>query len=173
MVPAMIVATIILGETRVYQPRARTWALERSYRSDRVAVRRYENAKGTVLRAKVWQLATPADAYRWIGRAQGIFFHQGISIQSELWLGGENLLGLGPETDGILARYEVVGAVARLLLVQYSGAEVASAGLTALEGSPIGGLVTANVHDALLGAVFGEVDVAEANTLLSETLRYQ
>ncbi len=39
-----------------------------------------------------------------------IFFHEEISIQNDLWLGGENLLGLGPETDGVLAQYDVGGA---------------------------------------------------------------
>ncbi len=100
----------------------------------------------------------------------GIFFHEEISIQSELWLGGENLLGLGPDTDGVLARYEAGGAVARLLLVQYADAEAASAGLAVLEGGEVGGLVTADARDNLLGAVFGEVDEAAAGTLLAQAL---
>lgn len=99
-----------------------------------------------------------------------IFFHQEISIQSDLWLGGENLLGLGPETDCVLAQYDVGGAVARLLLVQYPSAEAASAGLAALEGSQVSGLVTADVRDNLLGAVFGEMDEAAASTLLARAL---
>ena len=97
-----------------------------------------------------------------------IFFHEELSIQNQVWLGGENLLGLSPETDAILARYAVGGAVARLLLVQYPDAEAASAGLAALEDSQINGLVTADVRDNLLGAVFGEVDAVMADKLLSE-----
>jgi len=112
-----------------------------------------------------------------VGRS-GIFFHEEISIQDELWLGGENLLGLGPETDGVLARYDVGGAVARLLLVQYPDAEAASAGLAALESGQarpeqrrrVSGLVTADVRDNLLGAVFGEMDEAAAGTLLARAL---
>jgi len=100
----------------------------------------------------------------------GIFFHEEISIQSELWLGGENLLGLGPETDGVLAHYDAGGAVARLLLVQYPDAEAASAGLATLEGGEVGGLVTADARDNLLGAVFGEIDEAAAGTLLARVL---
>lgn len=95
-----------------------------------------------------------------------IFFHEEISIQNDLWLGGENLLGLGTETEGILARYEVGGAVVRLLLVQYPDAEAASAGLAALETGQLDGLVTADARDNLLGAVFGEIDVTAAGTLL-------
>jgi len=100
----------------------------------------------------------------------GIFFHQEISIQDELWLGGENLLRLGPETDGVLARYDVSGAVVRLLLVQYPDAEAASAGLAALETGQLDGLVTADARGNLLGAVFGEIDEAAAGTLLAEAL---
>jgi hypothetical protein len=105
-----------------------------------------------------------------LAERSGIFFHEEISIQSELWLEGENLLGLGPETDGVLARYDVGGAVARLLLVQYPDAEAVSAGLAALEGDQVGGFVLADVRDNLLGAVFGEMDEAAAGTLLAGTL---
>jgi len=100
-----------------------------------------------------------------------IFFHEEISIQSDLWLGGENLLGLSPETDGVLARYDVGGAMARLLLVQYPDAEAALAGLAALESSQVSGLVAADARDTLLGAVFGEVDEAAGDTLLEQALR--
>ena len=100
----------------------------------------------------------------------GIFFHEELSIQSELWLGGENLLGLGPETDGVLARYDIGGAAARLLLVQYPDAEAASAGLAALEGGQVDGLAAAEARDNLLGAVFGEIDEATADALLSQAL---
>lgn len=99
-----------------------------------------------------------------------IFFHEEISIQSELWLGGENLLGLDAETAGVMARYEVGGTVAQLLLVQYPNAETASAGLAALEGGRVDSLVLADVRDNLLGAVFGEVDETAASTLLTEAL---
>jgi hypothetical protein len=101
----------------------------------------------------------------------GIFFHVEISIQNELWLGGENLLGLSPETDGLLARYDLDDASARLLLVQYADSGAASAGLAALEASQVDGLVTADARDDLLGAVFGEVDAAAAQGLLEKALQ--
>jgi hypothetical protein len=100
-----------------------------------------------------------------------IFFRQEISIQDRLWLGGENLLGLGPETDGVLAGYDVGGVPAQLLLVQYPAAEAASAGLAALEGNRPGGLVAADARGDLLGAVFGEMDEAAAGRLLAEALQ--
>lgn len=99
-----------------------------------------------------------------------IFFHQEISVQNELWLGGENLLGLGPETDGVLARYDVGGVAAQLLLVQYPNAEAASDGLAALESGQVSDLVTADARDNLLGAVFGEIDETAAGTLLEQAL---
>lgn len=100
-----------------------------------------------------------------VGRSP-IFFHEEISIQNEIWLGGENLLGLSPETDGILARYEIGDGMAHLLLVQYPDAAAASAGLAELEGGQVDGFVVAEARDNLLGAVFGEIDEVTATMLL-------
>jgi hypothetical protein len=100
----------------------------------------------------------------------GIFFHEEISIQNEVWLGGENLLGLSPETDAVLARYDLNGTIVRLLLVQYPNAEDAATGLAALESGQIDAVVTADARDDLLGAVFGEADSATASGLLVEAL---
>lgn len=99
-----------------------------------------------------------------------VFFHEELSIQDRLWLGGENLLGLGPDTDGVLAQYDVEGAVAHLLLVQYPGAGAASAGLAALKSGQVSGLASAGVRDNLLGAVLGDLDETAASTLLAEAL---
>ena len=99
-----------------------------------------------------------------------LFFHQEISAQSVLWLGGENLLGLSQETDGVLARYNIGGAAAQLLLVQYPSAEAASAGLAALSTGAVDGLTTADARGELLGAVFGDVDKTTADALLAQVL---
>jgi len=99
-----------------------------------------------------------------------IFFHQEISIQSEVWLGGENLLGLSHETDGVLARYAAGGEEERLLLIKYPDAEAASAGLAALQDAGVGRLVAADARGDLLGAVFGEVNEAVTDDLLAEAL---
>ncbi len=100
-----------------------------------------------------------------------VFFHQEISIYDRLWLGGENLLGLGPETDGVLANYDDVGGVgAQLLLVQYPDAGAASAGLTALESGEVDGLLTADVRNDVLGVVLGRADTAAASALLAAAL---
>jgi hypothetical protein len=99
------------------------------------------------------------------------FFHEELSIQSEVWLGGENILGLSQETGGVLARYEIGGATVRLLLIEYPDPEVASAGLTALRGGDVDSLVAADVRGNLLGAVFGDADAAAAGELLSRALQ--
>lgn len=99
-----------------------------------------------------------------------VFFHHEISIQNELWLGGENVLGLGPETDGVLARYDLGGGMAQLLLVQYPSPDAASAGLAALENTLFNNLMTTRARDNLLGAVFGDLDRAAADKLLKEAL---
>lgn len=99
-----------------------------------------------------------------------VFFHEEMSIQNEVWLGGVNLLGLSQETDGALAWYDIGDGVARLLLVQYITPEAASTALAALESGQIDGFVTADVRDNLLGAIFGQVDEAAASGLLVQAL---
>ena len=101
----------------------------------------------------------------------GIFFHKELSIQNEVWLGGENILGLSPDTDGVLARYEIDGATVRLLLVEYPDVAAAPAAVEALERGGIERLVTAGTRDHLLGVVFGEVDKAAASVLLEKALK--
>jgi hypothetical protein len=100
-----------------------------------------------------------------------VFFHEEISIQNEVWLGGENILGLSAQTNGLLARYDLDGVTVHLLLIQYPDAKATSAGLAALlKAGQVDDLVAADRRDNLLGAVFGQVDPAEANHLLVQTL---
>ena len=99
-----------------------------------------------------------------------IFFYEELSIQNEIWLGGENVLGLSRETDGVIARYELDGTVVRLLLVEYPDAGAASAALAGLKGGEISDLAVADVQGNLLGAVFGQADEALARALLEAAL---
>ncbi len=99
-----------------------------------------------------------------------IFFHEEISIQTDIWLGGTNILGLSSQTNGILARYNLDGAMALLLLIQYPDARAASTGLDALKAGQVDGLVAANARDNLLGAVLGELDPSAAAELLAKAL---
>jgi hypothetical protein len=99
-----------------------------------------------------------------------LFFHEELSIQNEIWLGGENILGLSQETDGVLGRYEIGGATVRLLLIEYPATEAAATGLAALQGSEVEDLIAADANGNLLCAVFGQADEAAAGTLLEEAL---
>lgn len=102
-----------------------------------------------------------------------LFFHEEISVQDRLWLGGENILGLSTETDGVLAEYtwEPGGAVIQLLLVQYPDAQAAALALERLQASPPSRLGAATVQGDRLGAVFGDLPSAEATAWLAEALR--
>ena len=99
-----------------------------------------------------------------------VFFHKEISIQNEVWLGAENILGLEPDAEGVLARYNYGAGEARLLLVRYASAEKAAAGLVGLVAGHVDGFVVADASGALLGAVFGEVEETIASDLLSQSL---
>jgi len=106
-----------------------------------------------------------------LAERSAVFFRHEISIQDQLWLGGENLLGLGAETQGVLARYDVDGQTAQLMLVQYPDAASAAAGLEALQRGQVSGLVTALARENLLGAAFGAVDEATAGKLVMAALK--
>lgn len=218
-----------------------------AYGFQQAATRAYKGAGGGSLRAEVWQLATPADAYGlftnsragapvemgnggdsdpgrrlsfWQDRyyvsvaalepvsdadvralagaiskalpsggetpqlvsrlpAAGlivdsaVFFHEEISIQDRVWLGGTNLLELSAKTEGVLAKYRVGGGTVALMLIRYPDAAGASAARAALQGGSVTGLVWADSRGPLLGAVFGEASQAEAEALLTGALSQQ
>lgn len=102
-----------------------------------------------------------------------LFFHQEISVQDRLWLGGQNLLGLDSETDAVLARYELAGEGVWLLLVHYPDAVAASTALEALRASEIDSFAAAELDDTLLAAVFGPAGEGQAEALLSKVLETQ
>ena len=100
-----------------------------------------------------------------------IFFHEEMSIQMEVWLGGENLLGLSQETNGVVGQYKFGDTPARLMLIEYPTSSQAAKGLKALQSGSVSDLVASDAHGNLLGAVFGKVDAAQAQTLLQEALK--
>jgi hypothetical protein len=99
-----------------------------------------------------------------------IFFHQEISIQSEVWLGGSNLMGLGSDTQGVVARYTIKGQPGHLLLIAYSSVEKATSGLKALQNSQLTGLEVSAQNQKVVGAVFGSIDPNLALDLLDKGL---
>ena len=105
-----------------------------------------------------------------VGRST-IFFHEELSIQMEVWLGGENILGLSQETNGVLGRYQMEGGIVRLMLVEYPASSQAAKGLKALQTGSVADLVASNVQGNLLGAVFGKGNPAQVQALLQEALK--
>lgn len=80
-------------------------------------------------------------------------------------------MGLSAQTNGLLARYDLNEARTYLLLIEYPDARAASTRLAALRrAGQVEGLVAAAASDNLLGAVFGQVDAAAANDLLTKAL---
>jgi hypothetical protein len=100
-----------------------------------------------------------------------LFFHEEISIQMEIWLGGENILGLSQATNGMVARYVWGDQKARLLLIEYPTAGQAADGLKALRGSEIKDITASEANGTLLAVVIGKVDADKAQALLKEALQ--
>jgi hypothetical protein len=98
------------------------------------------------------------------------YFHEELAIQDQLWLGGENLLGLGQDTDAVFALYSIDGEQVKLLLVQYPDAKRAAAGLQGLGGGSLEGFLASDTKGSLLGAVFGKTTAAQAGALLAKAL---
>jgi hypothetical protein len=98
------------------------------------------------------------------------FFHEEISIQDVVWLGGENVLGLSSKTDGVLARYELGESTVWLMLIDYPEPTQAAAARTVLGSAGVEDLVAVEVNGTRLGAVFGQIDATAAGELLAQAL---
>lgn len=101
-----------------------------------------------------------------------LFFHEELSVQNALWLGGQNILKLSPATNGALASYQLNGQAATLLLIEYPDAAQAAAGQQALKTSTdVTGLLATDTRGQLLGAVVGQASPADAAALLQAALK--
>jgi hypothetical protein len=98
------------------------------------------------------------------------FFHLELAIQERLWLGGENLLGLGTDTDAVYGLYQLGKTDWQLLLVQYPDSTRADAGLQALANGMVENPAVADTNGPLLGAVIGQGDGTLAVELLGKAL---
>ena len=98
------------------------------------------------------------------------FFHQKISLDNLIWLGDENILNLGEQTNAVLAVYIYGDAKAQLLIVEYPDAAMAEAAHTALESSGPENLSAAGQVNHYLVAVFETPDQAIAQELLQQAL---
>ncbi len=99
-----------------------------------------------------------------------LFFHEELSIQDRLWLGGENRLGLSAETDGVLAEYRhgAEGLPVQVLLIAYPDPARAAEGLEALRALDLPelaiGVQCCRVAVAV-GLVFGSLPARRAARL--------
>jgi len=100
-----------------------------------------------------------------------VYFRLEISIQDEVWLGGENALGLSLETEGVMARYELGNSSAYLMLVRYPTEEASRAGLAGLRALDVVDLVASESEGPMLSAVFGAVDIEAAQQLAREAVQ--
>jgi hypothetical protein len=98
------------------------------------------------------------------------FFREKLALDNLLWLGPDDVLGLGPETEGVVARYERDGQIANLLLVTFPDAERAENAQTSLQEAEVEELVTTLARDTMVGAVLGTVSLEVAEALLMEAL---
>jgi len=55
-----------------------------------------------------------------------LYFHHYIWLNSYYYIANDNFLNIGPDTDAILAKYHLNDRCCFLLIVKYSGAEIAS-----------------------------------------------
>ena len=100
-----------------------------------------------------------------------IYFREELSIQNEVYLGGENILGLSQQTGGILARYTLDGQEVRLMLVEYPEEGQAGQALPLLQNYGLEGLLVSGVQGRWLGAVFGQQTGDAVVNLLTEALQ--
>lgn len=105
----------------------------------------------------------PADG---LVERSALFFRREISVQNEVWLGGENRLGLGDDVECVLARYEIGNETVRLMLIQYVDVKAALIGLAALQDGQVEGVAAVERRGSLVGAVFGSIEEATARELL-------
>lgn len=155
-----------------------------SFWQDRYAV--HVSSRQDVDDALLWNFARPVSAalpqhgeppplVNWLPQGglrerEFIFFHEELSIQDRIWLGGENILDLSHDTNGVVATYELDDVPAYLLLIEYSTAGQATTGTQALQTGQVEDLLTVQVQDNMLVAVFGTGDSTNAATLTAKVL---
>jgi hypothetical protein len=99
------------------------------------------------------------------------FFREKMALDNLLWLGSDDVLGLGADTEGVVARYERDGQGMDLLIVAFPDAQRAVQARAGLEGAGLETLAASGVVGRTLGAVFGlDAPQAAARALLEQAL---
>ncbi len=99
-----------------------------------------------------------------------IFFHEEVTIQNELWLGDNNVLGLSPQTNAVLAKYDLNGETELLLLVEYPDPSSATVAHFALDSGHIEGYQESFANGKLLAAAFGNGAKDQVEKLMAQAL---
>lgn len=98
------------------------------------------------------------------------FFREQVAFENFLWLGSENVLDLGPDVQGALARYTVDDGAFWGILVSYPESSRAEAVLASIQQAQIDGLVLGQSKGQNLGVVIGESTESAATTWLTLAL---
>jgi len=98
------------------------------------------------------------------------FFREQMAFENFLWLGSENVLDLGPDVQGALARYTVDDQEYLGILVSYPEASRAESALASVERAQIDGFVLAQSKGKSLGVVIGESTESAAMDWLTQAL---
>ena len=97
------------------------------------------------------------------------FFREKMALDNLLWLGSDDVMGLGADTQGVVARYDVGGQGFDLLLVAFPDADRAEQARLGLEGAELE-LIVLERGDNVLGAAIGQADAETGRALLAEAL---
>jgi hypothetical protein len=99
------------------------------------------------------------------------FFREKMALDNLLWLGSDDVLGLGPDVKGLVARYVRDEQGMDLLLATFPDAQRARQALAGLESAELDALVAAKVKGQTLGAVLSAAaPEALAQALLDQAL---
>lgn len=95
-----------------------------------------------------------------------VFFRDEMVIQDSLFLGGENVLGLSPNTKAVLARYRTGEETIRVILVDYPDGAAAARAWEALRAAEMKTLLASRVKSSYVSAAFGNTGREDAEALL-------
>lgn len=95
-------------------------------------------------------------------------------LNAHIFVGGDNLFGIGPEVEAVVGKYDLGGALAHLVLVQYPDETVAeTVERRIVEGAPDDGNRPAMVigrHGVYVAAVVGAESSDDSEALLETAL---
>jgi hypothetical protein len=98
------------------------------------------------------------------------FFREKMALDNLLWLGTEDVLGLGADVEGIVARYDLSGQPVDLLLIAYPDSSRAQRAQSGLQAAGVENWIADDLKGATLGAVFGSPAATGATDLLAQAM---